>query len=150
MPAYKKKNRNDNRTILGFSRDKSDNAKNKYMAEIDFFRRNVSELAETLIELMGDKRKVLFLYHPHLQHLKPDSDGRYWNHFVSNTIKEVAETYNIAFYDASDDLRILFEGNPQKFYWNKNIHFNFKGLKLYGELVAKRLFTLISSHPQIN
>ena len=118
------------------------------LQEIDFFRNNVIELMETLIDLMGDSSRILFLYHPHLQHLKPDSDGRYWNHFVSTAVKEAAEAYDINFYDASDDLRILFKGSPQEFYWNKNIHFNFKGLKLYGELVAKRLFSLISKTDQ--
>lgn len=150
MPAYKKHYRNDNRGILDFSRDKSGNAQGKYQKEIDFFRRNVGELAETLIDLMDDRGRILFLYHPHLQHLKSDSDGRSWNCFVSNTIKEVAETYDIAFYDASNDLRIQFKGNPQEFYWNKNIHFNFKGLKLYGELVAQRLLSLTSKTDHSN
>ena len=144
MPALIKQYRKNGKNVLDFSRDNDDNAHEKYHREIEFFRNNVIELIETLIDLMGDRSRILFLYHPHLQHLKPDSDGRYWNHFVSTTVKQAAETYDIAFYDASDDLRIKFKGNPQEFYWNKNIHFNFAGLKIYSELVAQRLLSLIS------
>ena len=144
MPAFQKKYRSDKQPILGFSRDKDDNAQDKYQKEISIFRNNVSELADTLIELMGDRHRILFLYHPHLQHLKADADGGYWNDFVSNTVKEVAEANDIAFYKTTEDLRILFNDKPQSFYWKNNIHFNFKGIKLYGELVAIRLLSLIT------
>ena len=147
MPTYTKKYREEfwdgKRTILGFSRDKSENAREKYQAEINFFRENVSELAEALIELMGDRRRILFLYHPHLQHMQPDSDGRYWNRFVSTTVEEVAEEYHVAFYDATGDLMDLSKQDPQDFYWKGNVHFNFKGLKVYGRLVGERIFSLI-------
>lgn len=143
MPNYEKHYREDNRHPLSFSWDKRNNVRTIYQKEIDFFRNNVSELAETLIELMGDRQRILFLYHPYLKHLQFDSNGRYWNDFVTNTIREVVETYKLPFYDATDDLRKSFGGQPQDFYWNQNIHFNFKGLKIYGEFVAKRLLALI-------
>ncbi len=146
MPAFNKKYREDNRSVLSFSKDKSKNAKEKYRKEIDFFRSNVSELADTLIELMGDRRRILFIYHPHQQHLQADSNGQYWNDFVPTTINEVAEAYNISFYNASNDLSRVFNGNLQDYYWKgKNMHFNFLGLKAYGDLVAKRLLTLIKN-----
>jgi hypothetical protein len=145
MPAFSQRFKTDNRSVLEFSRNKIENAKEIYQTEINFFRDNVIELADTLIQLVDDRRKILFLYHPHLQHLKVDSNGQYWNRFVSTTVKEVADYFHIAFYDASDELTTLFNGKPQEYYWDKNIHFNFKGLNIYGELVAKRLLKLINN-----
>jgi lysophospholipase L1-like esterase len=143
MPAVKKKYRGDDRKTLSFSWDKSADAKDKYKEEIEFFRSNMRELAETLIYLMGDRRKIIFLYHPHLQHLQADSNGRYWNRFVSSTVREVSEEYDIVFYDSSDDLNKMFMGRPQDFYWPGDMHFNFKGLKIYGTLVAERLLPIL-------
>jgi lysophospholipase L1-like esterase len=146
MPSVVKKLNDDRRYPLSISQDKSPNVREKYKKEIEFFHQNVSELAETLIRLMGDRRRILFLYHPHRQHLQPDSDGQNWNDFVSSTVESVAKTYDIAFYNASDDLRIIFKGRPQDYYWSGgNLHFNFTGLKIYSELVAKRLLLLISN-----
>jgi len=143
MPHYIERYRHDDRSVFSFSRDKDENAEEKYKEEIGFFRSNVVELVETLIDLIGNKDRILLLYHPHLQHLVPDQDNRYWNHFVSNTVKDVAARYDIAFYDATEDLRTRFNGNPEQYYWNKNIHFNFDGLKVYGDLVAQSLIGLI-------
>jgi lysophospholipase L1-like esterase len=148
MPLYIKRYRNDNRHVLSFLQDKDENAKEKYKNEIAFFNSNVVELVETLIDLMGDKRRILLLYHPHLQHLLDDNDNRYWNNFVSKTVKDVANQYDVAFYDATEDLKGKFGDNPKQYYWNKNIHFNFKGLKVYGELVTHALLGLIESAQQ--
>jgi hypothetical protein len=144
MPMMIKKYRKkDNRNPLSLSRDK-DGSYKKYASEISFFENNLTELVETLIDLMGEKRRILFIYHPHLQHIKPDAEGFYWNTFVSDTIKKVCKKYQIAFYNATDDLRVSFKNEPEKYYFfPKDMHFNYAGFKIYSDFVASKLMLMI-------
>lgn len=129
--------------VLSFSRDKNGSYE-KYAREILFFRDNLAELVETLIYLMNDKKRILFIYHPHLQHLKPDKYGFFWNNFVSETLKKVCEKYQVNFYNAAEDLKNNFKGQPEKYYIRYDMHFNYDGLKRYADLVAERIYLIIS------
>jgi len=134
--------RNDSRDELRFSRDKNASLE-KYAEEITFFENNLEELAETLINLMGDKGRIFFISHPHLQHLKPDSTGFYWNNFVSESVAKVCQNYGVAFYSLAQDLKDKSEGDSQRYYILEDMHFNRYGIKVYGELVAVKILPMI-------
>jgi len=143
MPAYISNYCGKNpRHPVAFSLDKNASPE-KYAEEITFFENNLTELAETLIDLMGSKDRILFIYHPYLQHLKPDPTGFYWNNFVSDGIKKICDKYGVAFYDFTEDLRKNFKGKPEKYYFVPDIHFNRRGIKMYGELVAVKILPMI-------
>jgi len=143
MPIVIKRYRGkDNQHPLSFSWDK-DGSYKKYTTEISFFENNLTELVETFIDLMGEKRRILFIYHPHLQHINPDTSGFYWNSFVSGTIKKVCKKYQIAFYNATEDLKTSFKNDQRKYYITNDMHFNYEGLKVYSDLVSDRLFLMI-------
>lgn len=144
MPLRIKQYRSaDNRRALSFSWDSDKSAKEKYAEEIKFFEENLNDLVKTLIKLMGSKKKILFIYHPHRQHLKPDKDGHYWNDFVSSTVKRVTKNYDVSFYNATEDLKGIFNNNVEEYYVLHDMHFTFTGLKTYSCLVAKNLLPLI-------
>jgi hypothetical protein len=113
--------------------------------EIDFFRQNLTELAETVTELMGGKQNILFVCHPHLQHLVPGPQGKVWNRFAAETVAEVTSQLGISFYDAKDDLERAFRGRPQDYYWHGDMHLNFAGFRIYGTLIAERLRSMIAA-----
>jgi hypothetical protein len=143
MPMVIRKYRSkDNRHVLSFSCDRQGSYE-KYTAEIAFFENNLAELAETLIDLMGEKRRILFIYHPDLYHIKADRKGFYWNSFVSDTIKKVCKKYQIAFYNVADDLRVSFKNEPEKYYIYDTLHLNYKGFKIYGDFIASKLMLMI-------
>lgn len=143
MPIMVKKYREqDNRHPLSFSWDKEGSYK-KYAAEISFFENNLTELVETFIDLMGEKKRILFTYHPHLLHFLPGTTWYYRNNFVSETIKKVCEKYQVAFYNTTDDLEMIFKNEPRKYYFSDNIHFNYAGLKVCSDFIATRLISMI-------
>lgn len=134
--------RKDPRHMLSFSWDKNGSYE-KYATEISFFENNLAELVETFIDLMGEKRRILFIYHPHFQHIMPDASGFYWNNFVSSTIKKVCERYQIAFYNTTEDLKKSFKNDQRKYYIANDMHFNYEGLEVYSYFVADRIFLMI-------
>ena len=146
MPAllreYRKK---DHRDTLSISADMAPDAAQKYSREIEFFEKDLDDLARTLVRLTGGPQKILFLYHPHLEHLKPDARGRTWNHFVSDGLARVAVRYGIGFYNATGDLKEAFHGEPEKYYWKGDMHFNFTGLEIYAQGIAKKLLPVFEA-----
>ena len=92
---------------------------------------------------MGEKRRILFVSHPTLQHIQPDKEGFYWNSFVSDTIKKVCERYQLGFYDAAKDLKVNSRNAPGQYYDSMGLHFNYKGLKVYSDFIAGRLVPMI-------
>ncbi|MFH1844352.1 MAG: SGNH/GDSL hydrolase family protein [bacterium] len=146
MPAFRKGYRSwhAGRWILGYSRDKDPDARHKYKAEIDHFEANLAELMTTLTELLGDGGRVLFVCHPHVQHLVPDSDGWTYNSFVSSAVAKVAAEQKICYYAAAADLLTAAAGDPARLYWRENdMHFNFDGMRIYGGLIATQLEPMV-------
>ena len=43
------------------------------------------------------------------------------------------------FFDAQDELAARFADHPERYYWNIDMHFNFDGIRAYGELVGREL-----------
>jgi hypothetical protein len=144
MPYITRKYRQrDPREALLFSKDNSPGWQDRYKDEITFFENNVAELVETLIELMGRKQRILFIHHPHLRHIQPDADDGHWNPLISSIVQATTKEYGVAFYDSTDELKKLFGDRADEYYLSEDMHFNFAGLKIYGELVAKKLLPLI-------
>ena len=50
----------------------------------------------------------------------------------------------MAFYDATADLQAAFGGDPARYYWNGEMHFNFEGFDLYGKVLARRLAPMLT------
>ena len=143
MPRFNRKwLRHD---VFRFSMDRDPDAKQKYQEQITFFESNVSELVRQLVGSLPNKERILLLYHPHLRHLRPDATNHYWNNFVSETIQKVAERHAVPFYNATQDLKHRFGHRPEQYYWKENMHFNFKGLAVYGELVARQLLPMLEA-----
>jgi hypothetical protein len=137
MPAVIKANRPDHDLVLfGYSRDQGENLDQRYAEALASFRQNLAELAGVLKSYTGDAGRVLFIFHPHLEHLKPDADGHLWNNLVSSTVQKVAVENGFHFFDATDTLRQRFAGKPEDFYWPGDMHFNFEGLEAYSNAVA--------------
>ena len=140
----------DPREALLFSKDNSPGWENRYNHEISFFENNINELIETLIELMGRRQKILFIHHPHLRHIQPDPHAGYWNPLISSIVQASTKKYGVAFYDSTDELKKAFGGKADEYYISEDMHFNDRGLKIYSELVAKKLLPLIKYQRKIS
>jgi hypothetical protein len=117
----------------------------KYADETNYFRSTLKELTETLVALLGDPKKIMIVYHPHLYHLIPDPRGVLWKARVPSLIKEAAEASGIRFYDATADLKAAFGEDAEKFYEHEDMHFNTPGFRLYSEAIAKELLSHFDS-----
>jgi hypothetical protein len=123
--------------------DPSPRAKEIHAEDIAVFENNLLELAETVIAGMGSPSKVLFLHHPHLQQLKPDSKGFLWHPFVPEALSNLSQKTGVRYYDLTQDMKVAFGGQPEKYYLPGDMHFNAEGFRIYGELVAQRFFRLL-------
>lgn len=130
--------------IFVYSKDTDIHAREKYAKEISFFKDNLGELVTTLIDLMGNPSKILFVHNSHLEHLKPDESGHLWNSFVSDAVGEVTARFGVFFYNPKDDLNQAFGERPEDFYFKHDMHFNYEGLRIYGNFVAGKLYPLVS------
>lgn len=142
MPAVIRENQGGAFGLFDYSRDQSADVGRKYADARAVFRRNLQELAGVLKDYTRDGTKVLCVFHPHLQHLKPDAGGRVWNDLVSSTVREACTANGFFFFDATAALKQKFGPNPEEFYWgNGDMHFNFEGLEAYSTAVAEFMAT---------
>jgi hypothetical protein len=96
MPKLSADNQRPHPLIYSWETDEG--AKGRFKLEIQFFEQNVDELLKTIIGLMKDKKKLMVVYHPHLQHIVPNEEGKLWNDFVSSTLAQVCEHNGVAFF----------------------------------------------------
>jgi hypothetical protein len=138
MPSVIEKNRSDDNLVLfSYSQDDGPDLEQKYAKALSSFRQNLQELADVLKDYTEDGNRVLFVYHPHLQHLKPDAAGRVWNDLVSSSVQNACLANNFLFFNATEKLKQRFGSHPENFYWRQgDMHFNFKGLQEYSAAVA--------------
>jgi hypothetical protein len=152
MPSVVEKYRSDF-TLFSYSQDHGADLEQKYSEALLVFRQNLQELAEILKDYTKDGSRVLFIYHPHLQHVKPDVAGRLWNGLVSSTVQNICVANNFLFFNATETLKQRFGAHPENFYWEGDMHFNFKGLEEYSSAVAAFMAsamikpTELSHHP---
>jgi len=135
MPSVIEKYRSD-LTLFSYSEEHGADLEQKYAKALLVFRQNLQELAEILKDYTKDGSRVLFIYHPHLQHLKPDAAGRLWNDLVSSSVQKASVANNFLFFSAKETLKRRFGPHPENFYWKDDMHFNFKGLEEYSAAVA--------------
>lgn len=137
MPAVIRRYRSDDGLVLfGYSRDHDRNLEQKYAKPLATFRQNLQELADILKSYTGDGSRVLFIFHPHLEHLKPDAEGHVWNDLVSSTVQKICIDNGFLFFNATATLKRRFGSHPEDFYWPGDMHFNFEGLAEYSNAVA--------------
>jgi hypothetical protein len=152
MPSVVEKYRSDF-TLFSYSQDHGADLEQKYSEALLVFRQNLEELAEILKDYTKDGSRVLFIYHPHLQHVKPDVAGRLWNGLVSSTVQNICVANDFLFFNATKTLKQRFGAHPENFYWKGDMHFNFKGLEEYSSAVAAFMAsamikpTELSRHP---
>ena len=135
MPSVIEKYRSDF-TLFSYSQDHGADLEQKYSEALLVFRQNLQELAEILKDYTKAGSRVLFIYHPHLQHLKPDAAGRLWNDLVSSSVQKTCVANNFLFFNATETLKQRFGSHPENFYWKGDMHFNFEGLEEYSAAVA--------------
>ena len=135
MPSVLEKYRSD-LTLFSYSRDHGADLEQKYSEALSSFRQNLQELAGILKDYTKDGSRVLFIFHPHLEHLKPNSSGRVWNDLVSSSVQKMCVANNFLFFNATETLKQRFGSHPENFYWNGDMHFSFEGLDEYSKAVA--------------
>jgi len=124
-------------TLFSYSQDHDADLERKYSEALFVFRQNLQELADVLKDYTKDGSRVLFIFHPHLEHLKPDAAGRVWNELVSSSVQKTCVANNFLFFNATETLKQRFGSHPENFYWRKgDMHYNFKGLEEYSAAVA--------------
>jgi hypothetical protein len=137
MPSVIEKYRSDDLILFSYSQDHGADLEQKYAKALSSFRQNLQELADVLKDYTEDGNRVLFVYHPHLQHLKPDAAGRVWNDLVSSSVQNACLANNFLFFNATETLKQRFGSHPENFYWRQDdMHFNFRGLQEYSAAVA--------------
>lgn len=152
MPSVVEKYRSDF-NLFSYSQDHGADLEQKYSEALLVFRQNLQELAEILKDYTKEGSRVLFIYHPHLEHLKPDAEGRLWNDLVSSSVQRICVANGLLFFNATETLKQRFGAHPENFYWKGDMHFNFKGLEEYSSSVAAFMAsamikpTKLSRHP---
>jgi hypothetical protein len=135
MPQVIKKYRSDF-AMFSYSKDFGANLEQKYAEPLASFRQNLQELSGVLKDYTRDGSQVLFLSHPHLQHIKPDAKGRVWNDLVSSSVRKNAEANHFLYFNATPTLKQQFGSKPEEFYGYDDMHFSFEGLEKYSTAVA--------------
>jgi hypothetical protein len=135
MPPVIRKHRSEF-VMFSYSRDHGADLERKYSEALATFRQNLQELADVLKDYTRDVSRVLFVFHPHLHHLKPDASGRVWNDLVSSSLQKAAVANGFLFFNATETLKSRFASHPENFYWEDDMHFNFRGLEEYSTAVA--------------
>ena len=137
MPSVIEKYRGSDFALFSYSQDHGPDLEQKYAEALSAFRQNLQELADVLKDYTGDGSRVLFVFHPHIQHLKPDAAGRLWNDLVSSSVQKMCAANNFLFFNATATLKQRFGPHPENFYWRSgDMHYNFKGLEEYSAAVA--------------
>jgi hypothetical protein len=137
MPSVAEKYRSGDFALFSYSQDHGDDLERKYSEALATFRQNLQELADTLKDYTHDGRRVLFIFHPHLQHLKPDASGHVWNDLVSSSVQNMCAANDFLFFNATETMKRRAGSRPEKFYWKEgDMHFNFEGLEEYSAAVA--------------
>ena len=137
MPAlYRKYRAGFSPDPFPYLQDHDPDLERKYSDWLSVFRQNLQELNEVLKDFTHDGSRILFIYHPHLEHLQPDAAGRLATNLVSSSVQRTALANNALFFNATETLKQRFGSHPEQYYWNGDMHFNFKRLEEYSRAVA--------------
>ena len=122
--------------IFSIASDLDPDAEKKNAAALSIFRRNLGELVDVLAADLPSRDRILFIRHPHIEHLAGGEAGALWNDLAASTVRKVALANGARYFDATPDLRKVFGGKPQDFYWRGDMHFSFSGLEAYSQSVT--------------
>jgi hypothetical protein len=137
MPAAIEKYRGSDLTLFAYSEYRGEDREQKYSQPLSAFRQNLQELADVLKDYTGDGSRVLFVFHPHYQHLKPDAAGHLWNDLVSSSVQKMCAANGFLFFNATETMKQRAGSNPEEFYWTLgDMHYSFEGLAEYSAAVA--------------
>jgi hypothetical protein len=136
MPTVIKHYRTDDLVLFSYSQDHGADLDLKYSEALSSFRQNLQELADVLKDYTRDGSRVLFIFHPHLEHLKADAEGRVWNDLVSSMVRKMCIDNGFLFFNATETLKRRFGSHPEDFYWPGDMHFSFEGLEEFSNAVA--------------
>ncbi|HKU05473.1 MAG TPA: hypothetical protein VJR30_05350 [Bradyrhizobium sp.] len=138
IPAVIEADQTSDLKMFAYSRDHSPDIDHKYAEARAVFRHNLDELTDILQNHAQDGARVLCIFHPHLQHLKPDASGLVWNDLVSSMVREACTAKNFLFFNATGTLKQRFGAHPEQLYWRQtDMHFSFEGLEAYSNAVAE-------------
>lgn len=119
-------------------------AREKFKDELLYFKSNVEELVSVLEEYHFPLSHLIFIRHPHLNHLLNGKKGPIFNSVVFETVKGVAENKNVLIYDAAPELKALFKDQAEKYYFPEDMHLNFEGIEAYSKAVADRIRPMLA------
>jgi lysophospholipase L1-like esterase len=117
------------------SRERDPQAAQQHGAELAIFERNIAELIGVIRQTLPADR-IVFISHPHLEHLLPPDDARHWNDIVRSRVAGIAAAHGAFHFDAAPELARRFAGRPQDYYLTDDMHFNFRGMGEYARSVA--------------
>jgi lysophospholipase L1-like esterase len=138
IPEVIEANRSKDLEIFSYSGDHSPDIDRKYPDARAVFRQNLDELTDILKDYAQDGTRVLCIFHPHLQHLKPDASGRVWNDLVSSMVRDACTAKDFLFFNATATMQQRFGSSPDQLYWRTtDMHFSFTGLAAYSQAVAE-------------
>lgn len=127
--------------VIEFISDDATDAHAKYHAEVALFEKNLNELADVLIDGLGAADKVIWVCHPHPQHIQVAQGEATHQRLVFDSVKKVAEARGIHYYDATSDLKREFGERYKDFYLPGDVyfHFNAAGLAIYSKCIFNAL-----------
>jgi hypothetical protein len=115
----------------------ADKAKEEFGEGIAYFKRTLDDLTQTVVLLMGKPDALVYIHHPHLEHLS--ANGAVFNDIVSETLREVASRHGVKYHDFVPDLKAEFGAEPRQYYIPNDMHLNAAGTRAYGIAVAQFL-----------
>lgn len=133
----------ENDAIFELSKLDAESARAKFKDELSFFKGNVEEIIGALKEYDFDLDRLIFIRHPHLEHLSGAS-GPSFNNVIFEAVQEVATANNVKIYDSLADLQAAFNGHPEKYYFKNDMHFNYKGMEAYSAAVSATLAPMLA------
>lgn len=108
-------------------------------AQMAYFSATLDELFATLKQFLPATH-ILVVRHPHLFHLDKGGTGQpAFNRVVGGLVAAAAARSGVGFFDAQDELEAEFGEQPQRYYWKRDMHFNFDGMRAYSGLVGREL-----------
>ncbi|MFO1125200.1 MAG: hypothetical protein U1E25_07940 [Methylocystis sp.] len=134
----------ENAAIFELSKLDPDSARAKFKDGLTFFKSNIQEIITALKEYNFDLDHLIFIRHPHLEHLGGGAGAAIFNNVIFETVRDVAATNDVKIYDSLSDLQAAFAGRPETYYFKNDMHFNFKGMEVYSEAVSAKLAPLLA------
>lgn len=109
--------------------------------QVHFFSQTLDGLFATL-KLFLPPEHVLVVRHPHERHLDAGR-GAVLNRQVGELVRAAATRHSLRFFDSQDELQRRFGTRAAAYYWKNDMHFNFDGMRAYGQLVGRELLKML-------